>query len=216
MITIVLMSTVHFDLQLAVCNAYMRIARMCPVHVWKPRVLIDVLLSSKPCLLVVKCIHVAVDVLGLDNILLEATKSSKESQPLSRAHSIYDSSVGMKRPGECMESSRIKRNKSATGELSSDTGYQFPFFISKEKDYADDMRHLLFSSIDAMRPVNVETSSLEPGTSLRALSLLCLVFCNYTTTKIYSSIFRQMWTWLPWIYKHVRWNMLLKVFLSYL
>lgn len=204
MITMVLMPTFHFDLQLAVCNAYMRIARMCPVQIWKPRVLIDVLLSSKPCLLVLKCIHVTVDVLGPSNILLETTKSSNESPPLSRAHSIYDSSVGMKRAGECMESSRIKRNKSETEELSSDSGFQFPFFMSKEKDYTDDMRDLLFSSIDAMGPVNFDTSSLEPGTSIRALSLLCLVFCNYPSTKIYSSIFHQMWTWLPWIYKHVR------------
>ncbi|KAK4562116.1 hypothetical protein RGQ29_004827, partial [Quercus rubra] len=54
------------ELKVALCNAYTRIAKICPPHVWKPESLIRTLCFSKPCFPLIDCFRVALSILGPD------------------------------------------------------------------------------------------------------------------------------------------------------
>ncbi|PQQ14473.1 serine/threonine-protein kinase ATR isoform X1 [Prunus yedoensis var. nudiflora] len=51
-------STKSQELKVALCNAYMRIAKMCPPHIWRPESLVYVLSCPEPCFSLIDCLQV--------------------------------------------------------------------------------------------------------------------------------------------------------------
>ena len=62
----------------------------------------------------------------------------------------------------------------------------------QDKEYVGYMRGPLVSFVGLLKPGDSKASTLSQETALVALSVLCIVFCNYPQSTLSSSIFQQM------------------------
>ncbi|XP_058072546.1 serine/threonine-protein kinase ATR isoform X2 [Magnolia sinica] len=194
------------ELKVAMCTAYIRIAKICPPHIWRPGLVVDILCSSKPCFALIDCIRVVVGTLGPNCIGEEAVSDSIGVPSSSSGKGVDSSTVGEKRVAQDMESLKRKRQKIQAERLVSSTNVQLggesctgTFAREQDRDYSDYMRGLLISFIGHLKPGDFKDTPLRPETALMALSMLCIVFCNHPQTKLSLTIFQQMHAWIPWI-----------------
>ncbi|XP_068639721.1 serine/threonine-protein kinase ATR [Aristolochia californica] len=198
------------ELKVAMCHAYIRIVKVCPVHIWRPEILVHLLSTSKPCLPLIKCIRMAIDMLGPDCIVEESDSNANRGSKSPITNGIENYKVGQKRLGQILENSRSKRQKAWAEAFNSDDKVNVDgediciVTPALHKEYADYMRELLFPFVDALKVNGSMSFPMKKETSLMALSLLCIVFCNYPYAKMSLQIFQQLLGWWPWIYEQAK------------
>ncbi|KAL5978486.1 hypothetical protein ACLOJK_029603 [Asimina triloba] len=198
-------STDSAELKVAMCSAYIRIAKICPPHVWRPGLLVDVLCSSKPCYAFIDCIHAVVGILGPSSIGEEVTGDSiRGLSSLSKGIAcmvgekrLADDAEGLKRKRQKIEGETVVNNVN----VKVDGKFTGNFSHERDKEYTDYMRGLLISFVGFLKPGGFKDGILRPETSLTALSMLCIVFCNHARTKLAIAIFQQMRVWIPWMHE---------------
>ncbi|KAH9611822.1 hypothetical protein KSS87_006765 [Heliosperma pusillum] len=198
------------ELQVSLCNAYIRISRSCPPHVWKPDCLINMILSSSICFTLRDCFEVAVSILGpacveggtiINKSLGQSIACDTESERVR---------VGCKRSGEDLKILKIKRQKAYTENLDAEVDVQGSESFSQlnfqiTEKYASDIHFLLVSSIEFLKPPATLESRGEERV-LAILSMLCMVFCKYPNTKIAVRAVELIHSWIPWICKQANQN----------
>ncbi|OVA08868.1 Phosphatidylinositol 3-/4-kinase [Macleaya cordata] len=200
-----LKNTESVELKVAMCSAYIRISKTCPLHIWKPETLVNMLYSPKPCLPLIDCIRVAVGILGSDCIGEGALEDSNICVSTRSGKGTERSRVGEKRTAQSLDTSNNKRPKIEEEILPSNanarSGIELNYKFKREqnKGYVDSMRELLFSFVYLLKPGGVKAANLTPEIALTALSMLCIVFCNYPKTSLSITIFHQVHEWMPWI-----------------
>lgn len=200
----------HFGLkkiQVAMCSAYIRISKTCPLQVWKPETVVNMLYSPKPCLPLIDCIRNAVGVLCPDcvgQISMEdgnigvSTGSDKENE---------SSKIGEKRPARNLDTLNNKRQKIEEDILlpnnNARMGMAIKFKHGQDKQYADSMWELLVSFVYLLKPGGIKAGTLSAEIAVTALSMLCIVFCSYPKTHLALTIFHQLHEWMHWISEQV-------------
>ncbi|PIA56742.1 hypothetical protein AQUCO_00700831v1 [Aquilegia coerulea] len=202
-----LQSTESVELKVAMCSAYIRIAKTCPLRIWKPERLMTILLTSSQCLALVDCIRVTIGVLGFDRVGESFTDCDSEDVSNPGTKGIESLKVGEKRRALSVDSLINKRHK--VGEevsvFSADaqTRSEFPciYTIETDKEYVDYVWGSFVLFVGLLNPGTVEANPLKPEIALSALSMLCLAICNYQSNDLSLRIFKQINAWMPWICK---------------
>ncbi|XP_062019493.1 serine/threonine-protein kinase ATR isoform X1 [Rosa rugosa] len=192
------------ELKVALCNTYIRIAKICPPHIWRPEILLYVLSCPDPCFSLIDCLHVALSILGPDLVGGRITDNSCQSLSTLSDKSIENSQVGEKRPIEDVDSFNTKRQKVDEKIINPDSNIQLEWQCAhivpcETEDYANQMHKSLLSFAECLKSPGVCPNSLRPDLALMALSILCIAFCRYPETNLSLCIFHQMYTWIPWI-----------------
>lgn len=187
---------------------YIRIAKSCGPHIWRPDSLISMLYSSKPCFPLIDCFQVAVSILGPD--LIEERRNNDVSLGISTSQNddVAHLRVGEKRPFQDPDALKRKRQKFNEEFIDLDTDFQD---INKpssgtcegSKEYADYMRTSLLLFVEHLKPPGDNANSLGSDLALTALCSLCIVFCEYQRINQSLGIFQQLCEWIPWIYEQV-------------
>ncbi|KAL9238429.1 hypothetical protein vseg_012850 [Gypsophila vaccaria] len=192
------------ELQVSLCNAFIRISRSCPPLVWKPELLIDMIFSSSNCFILQDCLEVAISTLGpacvggtINNICLDQRATCDTGSERLR--------VGCKRPAEDTDTIKVKRQKAIGKHSGGDSDIQgannfcqLNFEITEK--YTSDIHLLLNSSVEFLKPP-ADMNSGREDSALAILSLLCKVFCKYPNTNLSVKVFRLIHSWIPWICK---------------
>ncbi|XP_057966398.1 serine/threonine-protein kinase ATR [Malania oleifera] len=197
-------STRSPELKHALCSAYVRIAKTCSPHIWRPEYLIYMLCSSEPCFPLLECFQVAFCILGLDCVEEGTINDDSMSLSTSADRGAKGSRVGKKRRNQHPEAVTSKRQKVDRENIASSVNVWDHKLINittcvKEEEYADYMRTLLLSFVELLEPPSSEVNSFAPQVALTAVSMLCIVFCKYPPTHLSLRVFRQMNAWIPWI-----------------
>nr|POE65846.1 serine/threonine-protein kinase atr [Quercus suber] len=193
------------ELKVALCNAYKRIAQICPPHVWKPESLIRTLCFPEPCFPLIDCFRVALSVLGPDRVGGEPINYSGLESLTSSDKSIENLRVGEKRPIQDVVTCKVKRQKLDEDVVASDANvlveskHTCLVNCETEEKYAIDMHKSLLSFVKYLNSPAVEPDSLSPDVALTALSMLCIAFCRFPETNLSVRIFQQMYAWIPLI-----------------
>nr|KAJ0216324.1 hypothetical protein LSAT_V11C300104440 [Lactuca sativa] len=182
--------TASLELKEALCGAYIRIAKVCPPHIWKPELLIYLLCSPKPYYGLVECFQVVVSI--LDPNLVGGTTNREDYLDASGYEPVR---VGDKRPLHLPNALKNKRQKVDESE---NLKIDYPSCEGK-KEYAKYIGSSLLSLIECLEPPGGKANVLEPEISLTALSMLCIVFSKYPWAKLLLRISHQMLNWIPWI-----------------
>ncbi|CAL5378051.1 unnamed protein product [Camellia sinensis] len=173
------------ELKAALCNAYIRIVKSCPPHIWRPESLICLLCSSNACFALIDCLRIVLSTISLD-IVEEASTDDGNMHLSTPNHSGYESlRVGGKRPVQDFNTSKPKRQKLNQEVITSDANSQDANKIASEFNCG-------------------KANSLSPEVALTALSTLSIVFCIYPRTGLSSCIFGKMREWIPWIYEQAK------------
>ncbi|XP_057837480.1 serine/threonine-protein kinase ATR isoform X2 [Cryptomeria japonica] len=214
-----LLNTASQELKVAMCNAYVRIANICPPYIWKLDALVELLHCSDPCFQLVDCIKVAVEVLGPQSVGGEvAIKANSSSNDLEQFG-------GKKRVIEDADNTWTKRLKSSEGlqynlrvagvkpamgtplctsnmSVNECTVEHSSKYVLKQQGelYAAYLHKLILNVIDSLNPDDVCLDSIKES-RLTALSILYQVFCKYPNTLCYVCIVQKSLTWIPWILK---------------
>ncbi|CAI9104764.1 OLC1v1003516C1 [Oldenlandia corymbosa var. corymbosa] len=202
------------ELMAALCSAYVRIAKCCPPHVWRPENLIYLLCSTTSKSHMMECIQVAISRLGPyferrnEDLVLSTSESGKNENFRIRE----------KRPALDLDPPNSKRPKIV--EKPADFMINPPlmtekFTCSGDREYADHMSTSLNHFVEDLIPPCEETKLLKPEVALTALSTLCIIFCDYPHLNISSSIFKQFQKWIPWISEQVKKELFLNIDLSF-
>ncbi|KAA8530801.1 hypothetical protein F0562_005575 [Nyssa sinensis] len=98
-------------LKAALSSAYIRIAKSCSPHIWKPESLIYLLYSSKAFSALIDCFRIALFILGSD--IIEGGTTSDDCMGLSTSsdHGYKSVRVGEKRPSLDPDTFKTKRQK---------------------------------------------------------------------------------------------------------
>ncbi|XP_059445807.1 serine/threonine-protein kinase ATR isoform X2 [Corylus avellana] len=191
------------ELKVALCNAYIRIAKICPPHVWRPESLIRALCFPEPCFLLIDCFRVALSILGLDSVGGRATNCSALDLLTSSDKSIENLRVGEKRPISDVDTFKVKRQKLDNEITASDANVQVQSkhtcIVTREREdkYANDMHESLLSFVKYLNSPDAGTDTLSPHVALTALSMLCIAFSRFPDTNLSIFIFQQMYAWIP-------------------
>ncbi|GAB4838582.1 hypothetical protein Ancab_028127 [Ancistrocladus abbreviatus] len=189
------------ELEVALCSAYVRIATMCPPHIWRPESLISMICSSKVCFKLQGCLDVALSLLGPDNVGGEISNSDNMGRLAVNGQELESLRVGDKRQAEDQNITKFKRQK---GDRAITLPYTDRSSCLSVSEYACHMRTSLLSLMDLLEPNDVNPIMLRPEAALTALSTLCMVFCKYPKTNMALDIFHKMYLWFPWISKQAR------------
>ncbi|KAM6558479.1 hypothetical protein CsatA_027718 [Cannabis sativa] len=192
------------ELKVAMCTAYIRIAKTCPPHIWKPESLLYTLSLPEPCFSLIDCLQVALSILGPDRVGGKVTSCRNLDFSLSSDKSAGNTRVGEKRHIHDNEAFQTKRQKLDGEIIASDDSNQMvqkhAFVVACEReDYAHNMHSSLLSLLKSLKSPAVSASSLKPHLALTALSMLCITFCRYPQTNVALIIFQEMYSWIPWI-----------------
>ncbi|KAL5856184.1 hypothetical protein ACOSQ3_006018 [Xanthoceras sorbifolium] len=198
------------ELKVALCRVYIRIAKTCPPHIWRPESLIHTLCASEPCFPLIDCFQVALFILDPDRVGGRTTNDVSLDLSTSIDNSVENCRVGEKRHIHDVNTSKIKRQKVDEGIVVS--GANVPvehkptwiFDSERKEEYADYMHASLLSFVELLDPPSVKPGSLRPDVAVTALSMLCIAFSRYPQTNISRCIFRQMHAWIPWIYEQAK------------
>ncbi|KAG9442834.1 hypothetical protein H6P81_018688 [Aristolochia fimbriata] len=213
-------STDSPELKVAMCHAYTRIVQVCPVHFWRPEILVHLLSTSQLGLPLIKCIRTAIDILRPDCIVEQCNSNIHRGSPSSIKNDIENYVVGQKRLGQNLESPSNKRQKAQAEALNAgdklildneNSGIVTPVL---HKEYAEYMGKLLFSLVDALKVNASIVCPMKKETSLMALSMLAIIFCKYPNAKISHQIFQQLLGWWSWICEQANRSMSLTFDLS--
>ncbi|PON40311.1 Coatomer beta subunit [Trema orientale] len=193
------------ELKVALCSAYIRIAKNCPPHIWRPESLIYLLSLPEPCFPLIDCLQVALSILGPDHFGRKMTSCRSLDLLISSDKPVGNTRVREKRPIQDVEASKTKRQKVDEEIMASDASNQIQqkhvriVACKREEDYANYMHTSLLSFIEILKSPAVSPGSLRPGIALTALSMLCIAFCRYPETTLALRIFQEMYSWIPWI-----------------
>ncbi|XP_026454641.1 serine/threonine-protein kinase ATR-like [Papaver somniferum] len=69
----------------------------------------------------------------------------------------------------------------------------------QDNEHVDSMRDSLLSFVGFLKPSGINESMLTPEIAVTALSMLCIIFCNYPKTCLALTIFREACDCMPWI-----------------
>ncbi|KAA8546139.1 hypothetical protein F0562_020967 [Nyssa sinensis] len=190
------------ELKAALCSAYIRIAKSCPPHIWKPESLIYLLYSSKACFALIDCFRIALSILGSD--IIEGGTTSDDCMGLSTSsdNGYKSSRVGEKRPfldPDTFKTKRQKVDEESNANFQDANKLAYKFTCEREKEYVDYMHKSLLSFVEFLKPLGGKANSLRPEVALTALSMLGIVFCKYPRANLSVCIFQQMLEWIPWI-----------------
>ncbi|XP_074312882.1 serine/threonine-protein kinase ATR isoform X2 [Silene latifolia] len=198
------------ELQVSLCNAYIRICRSCPPYIWKPDRLINMIFSSSICFTLRDCFEVAVSILGPACVEGGTINNKSLGQSITCDTGSERVRVGCKRSGEDLENLKIKRQKANAKNLDAqvdvqgaDSFLQLNFQMTEK--YASDIHLLLVSSFEFLKPPATLESRGEERV-LAILSMLCMVFCKYPNTKISVRAVELIHSWIPWICKQANQN----------
>ncbi|XP_034681323.1 serine/threonine-protein kinase ATR isoform X6 [Vitis riparia] len=203
-----ILNTKSAELKVALCNAYIRIAKTCP-HIWKPESLIYTLLSSEPCLPLIDCFQVALSILGPDCVGAKTSDTSMVSSTSSDKR-IENLRVGGKRSIQDQDTCKSKRQKLEEESMASNAEVHVSCKLShivtceREQEHANYMHTSLLSFVELLKPPVVKDTPFRPEVSLTALSMLCIVFSKYPQTNLSIFITRQIYAWIPWICEQVK------------
>ncbi|MCL7051841.1 hypothetical protein MKW94_026365 [Papaver nudicaule] len=198
-----LKNTDSLELKVAMCSAYVRISKTCPVHIWKPEILVNMMYSPKPCLPLMDCLRSAIDILGpnfVGDVYAEngnvgvSTGSDKRNQ---------SSKVRDKRPVQNLDILQNKRQKveeeMLLPNINAHVGLDCKIKYEQDNEHAGSMRESLLSFIGLLKPSGINGSTLTPQIAVAALSMLCIIFSKYPETCLALTIFSQVSEWMPWI-----------------
>ena len=166
------------------CNAYIRIAKTCPPHIWKPESLIYILLSSKPCLPLIDCFQAALSIPG-PNCVGAKTSDTSVVSSTSSDKKIENVRVRGKRPIQDQDIWKSKRQKLEEESMASDVEVHVSCKLShivtceRGQEHANYMHISLLSFVELLKPHVVKDKPFRPEVSLTALSMLCIVFSKY-------------------------------------
>lgn len=200
-------STESPELQAAMCSAYIRIAKLCPPHIWRPGTLINLLCSPKPCLPLIECIQMAISTLCYNRIREDSVDGRLMS--LANGKEFDIPKVGEKRLAQNTDDNQCKRQKTEdmtifpSAFVPVDSEFTGLLTCKQGKQYADDLRQSLFLFVGLLRP-GENASAMRPETAIAALSLLCIAFYGYPNISLSISIFQQVLSWIPWICKKAK------------
>ncbi|KAF9600434.1 hypothetical protein IFM89_009349 [Coptis chinensis] len=201
-----LLSTDSLELKVAMCNAYIRVAKTCPPRIWHPELLFT-LLSSSPCYPLIGCIQVTIDMLGPNLVGQRVMDYCIDGLSKSSTKIIESLKLGEKRMAQNLDSLKSKRQKIgeevfiSTADPRKKSEFPCLYTFEKDKDYVDYIGGSLLSFVGLLKPGIAEANHLKPETALTALSMLSLAFCNYPPTDLSLCIFQQMHAWMPLICK---------------
>ncbi|XP_062086906.1 serine/threonine-protein kinase ATR isoform X2 [Humulus lupulus] len=193
------------ELKVAMCTAYIRIAKNCPAHIWKPESLVYTLSLPEPCFSLIDCLQVAISILGPDRVGGKVTDHRNLDLSIPSDKSFGNTRVREKRHIHDLEAFKTKRQKLDEEIMASDDSNQMEqkhawvVACEREEDYAHDMHSSLLSFIKSLKSPAVSPSSLKPHLALTALSMLCITFCKYPQTNMALVIFQEMYSWISWI-----------------
>ncbi|WOK94665.1 serine/threonine-protein kinase ATR isoform X1 [Canna indica] len=206
-------STESPELQVAICSAYIRIAKSCPPQIWKPEILVKMLCLSRPCVPLIECFRVAVDI-------LHSSSSSEDEGNVSIGMSLASSKacflpkVGDKRLAKTDTEFQCKRQKTTEAYVKCASnfllGAECTSLVKKQKKESENelWRSISFV-LELSKPGDSKASALKPETAITALSSLCLVFSSYPGASLSSNIIHQVLSWMPWICKQAKGSSLL-------
>lgn len=197
--------------QVALCNAYVRIAKTCPPHIWKPESLIYTLLYSEPCFPLIDCLQAALSILGPDYVG-EGTSDSNMALSTSSDKTTKNLRFGVKRPIQGQDTYKSKRRKLDEESMASDAEVHVswklsPIVTSEREENTNYMRTSLLSFVELLKPPVVKDKPLRAEVSLPALSMLCIALSNCRLTNLSLSIIRHTYAWIPWICEQVCCNL---------
>lgn len=190
------------ELKDALCNVYIRIAKSCPPDIWRPELLMYLLHSSNASFELVDCLRIAVSKISLEieqGINVDMHPSALDPGGYASPR------VGTKRPVQDLSSSRIKRQRVDQEVVTANANSHGNFedacglICGIEKEYGENLSKLIFAFTEFLVPYGGKSSPLRLEVSLTALSMLCLVFCEYPQTKLARCIYGKMSDWVPWI-----------------
>ena len=193
--------------QVALCNAYVRICRSCPPHVWKPEALLNMICSLSTCSILQDCLEVAIFILG-PNRVGGGTISTTSSNSATPDKGAYRVRLECKRKASDIGTSKSKRHKIYGEEFTSDFDGKRPdefgqLNIESIEKYASDMCNSFLSAVEFLKPSSVGTKPIRDELALATLSMLCVVFCKYPNTNLSVRIFELIYSWIPWICQQV-------------
>nr|XP_019711022.1 serine/threonine-protein kinase ATR isoform X1 [Elaeis guineensis] len=200
-------STESSELQVAMCNAYMRIAKICSPRIWRPGVLVNMLCSPKPCFPLIECIRVAIDILGFD---ASGADDDGIYTPLESGEELGMPKIGKKRSAQnndniqCKRPKTVETRKSPIVRMHIDGESGASLTCKQDKEFADELQQSLIWLVGLLRPGISDASPLKPGTAIAALSLLCIVFSAYPNSSLATRIFQLVASWIPWICSQVK------------
>lgn len=189
-----------YEIQVALCSAYVRIAKTCPPHIWKPESLVHLLGFPEPCFPLIDCFQVAVSILGPDHVGGKSANDTSLSLLKVGDKSILNTRIGEKRHFQDAGTSSTKRQK--IGQETKDSNADIP--VQKRDEFVDNMHSALLSLIEHLKPPSVGPDSLRSEVALTALSMLCFVFSLYPWTNMSHAVFKEMYAWIPWICEQVQ------------
>ncbi|KAK8964692.1 Serine/threonine-protein kinase ATR [Platanthera guangdongensis] len=199
-----LQSTESPELQVALCSAYVRIAKICPIYIWKPAQLISIICSSKSCLALIECIQMAASVLDPGDV----RNDHVSSQGVSFANDTdFDiAKVGEKRSAQNNHCQNKRQKIEDVGlfpfvDVHICDGSNLSLTCDEDTKHVRDLQSSLSKFFGFSSPEISKASLLRPEISVMALSLLCIAFCRYPNTSLAISIFQQLFSWIPWICK---------------
>ncbi|KAF5745781.1 serine/threonine-protein kinase ATR isoform X1 [Tripterygium wilfordii] len=192
------------ELKVALCNAYTRIAKTCPPHIWRPQSLINMLCLPEPCFPLINCFRVALSLLGPDHNEGSIRNNDSLGLPLPINTSVEYSRVGEKRHILDVDGFNVKRHKVDEEVMASNIdvpkGKLYHSAYSEiEVDYANYVYKSLLSFVELLSPPPAQSNSFGPDVLLSALSILCTAFSTNTKTNMSLRIFQLMHEWIPWI-----------------
>lgn len=196
-------------MQAALCSAYVRIAKSCPVHIWRPESLINILSFPRPIFNLIDCFRVAICWLA-PHLVGEGMPKDCSTDLSTSGDSGCDSSrMKGKRSASNLESSYVKRQKIGGEKKDFNTSCQAKSAcIDKvacvgEKEYAYRVFNSLSTLVEDLIPPVENVKSLSPEISLTALSTLIIAFCEYRHLNLSLGLSRQLLSWIQWISEQV-------------
>ncbi|XP_030522795.1 serine/threonine-protein kinase ATR isoform X2 [Rhodamnia argentea] len=199
------------ELKVALCNAYVRIAKICPPYIWRPDYLFQMICSPEPCFLLIRCLQVALSILSPDHVGGQITNESCPDLLISSDDSTKFSSIGGKRrSSEGRQSFNVKRQKvdhtseAPASKILSEHKAIHLASCESERGYAYPIHTLIVSLLDLLKSPAIKPGSLEPNVALRALSMLSIAFYRVPKTSLSLSTCRQMISWIPWIFEEAK------------
>ncbi|XP_065865824.1 serine/threonine-protein kinase ATR isoform X2 [Euphorbia lathyris] len=193
------------ELKVALCNAYVRIARICPPHIWRPESLMHLLCSPEPCSSLIHCLNVTLSVLGPEKVGGMVMNSCSVDLATTYDALVEDLRVGEKRHIQGVDIANVKRQRvnadcvaSNTNALEENKHTDVLTFEKEDDQLAEYMHASLLSFLELLKP-SPKPDSLRPDVSLSALSMLSISFCRYPLTNMALGIFQQMHSWIPWL-----------------
>ncbi|KAI4367378.1 hypothetical protein MLD38_023121 [Melastoma candidum] len=189
------------ELKVALCNAYVRIAKLCQPHLWKPESLVQALCSPESCLPLIRCLKAALSILG---IVSDGGGTVDCKTPNFNGHLL----VGEKRGPMEEENFHIKRRKvdmkSDVPDVSGIVKENLVLISVTEENYGGTLYSSILSFIDLLNTASAESLTLKLNIFLRALSMLSISFLDYSSTSLGEAIFQLIIYWIPLVAGEVK------------